>query len=264
MADPSLYYDFGADVLPWAAGTATDSIPDTGRDVLLALFKAALNAELNQTSANGDAWTNAVTGTPLAGTLPVQDELAMMPDADLVLQRKCAWPLLCVYRDGEPWAVEEFSLGRAKLTTRMHVDWILGPLDIASRYKLTSFMQRAAKVITLTCWEGGHPQYRASADGRALYVLGDNGAGFKECWPVKIEQGVARFATGKQDAATYLALSATLECEELSYFPDTSAGVLDGASLSVGGGSGEGIIPDLIQADTAQVQQSPLGIPGPE
>lgn len=262
-ADPSTYYQVGADVLPWKASTSSTAViaADRGRDVVLALAKAALGAEFS------DSWTKEATGTALSGQSPVADSIGLAPDPEMVLQRKAGWPLLCVYRDPE-YKVDEFTLWRWRVTSQIHIDWIIGPLNIADTNKLNAFLQRAVKALVATFAEGGHPSYSASSGGRALQILGgdnpdDGGAGFSKWKLTRCNAGQAAFATAAKEAAKYWAVSCTLEVEELTTMPDDVGTPLQCATFIMGTGNDEGVIPAQSTAVTEEKQQPPLGAPDP-
>ena len=275
MANASLYRKLGGLDLPAVVGDAPDGTLaglDPGRDILLNLLKAALNAEL------GGAWGACTTGTPLSGAAtPVMTAIPFIPDANTLLQEKLTWPVLCVYRaEDQEGAFSEFTLSKQQYVSKIAVDYLLGPLTLGDYRKLGDVLVLAAKTIALTIRRGGHPAYKAVSDitfpdgstkpnnGNAVGVLGswDGGAGFSIIKLQRVMGGQAQLVKANE-SPKYLALSMMLEVTEISDFSAGYAPQIDGATFALGTGDQTGLIPNLVEAITEAEQQAPFGTPAP-
>lgn len=240
----SLYQGFGGLSLPADAGSGATTLTalDPARAVLAGLFEAAINAEL------GTAWTQVTAGTVLDGTDPVEDVLELPPTGPNMKQRKAAWPLLCVYRDGAGTFEQHAINGQVeRLIQPWTVDYIVGPLEIGNVRKLGDIFQAVVKVVRLVIRKRGHPAYQSGA----LQFF--PGHGYIGAIDLKSYDGPphyqARFA-GSEDGTVYHAVSMHLETAEYSRDLDGQDGVVDAMDLQVNGGGGEGLIGALVTANT--------------
>ena len=229
---------------PVDATEVTDTLCplDPARARLTALFKAAINAEF------GDVWTT-VTDTlsashPLYGTSPVQDTLELDPSHKTMTERKCAFPLLCVYRTGEG-AQEQHTLFIEKFTDKWGVDYFLGPLDVGDVRKLQDICNGIVKLISSVVRRRGHPAYESGA----LQFFPDLGGLAEVTVKSHVGPGQAKFA-GDESGTVYYALSIILETVELLKDEDAEAGDFIATDYSVAVGSSEELVPDLIEAAT--------------
>lgn len=246
----SLYESIGGLTFPVPASVTPTLVSlDPARDILLDLLAAAINFEL------GARWTQAVTGTLLKdSTTPVADKLPTGPSAEIVKQRKEAWPLLCVYRTEDPATVEQFTLHEDRLTQRWGVDYILCPLDAGDDRRLRDILTAVAKCIVLTIRAGGHAAYQADPDsGLPIAVLGQGGCGFSSIRVVDFRLGRASFAVNAQQNAVggvvYHAMSMTLETTENTSSVAGGDPALDTLGVTCGTGNQDGIVADLVIAE---------------
>jgi hypothetical protein len=239
----SLWEKFGALTLDVPAAGITDTLAsfDPGRDVLLGLFKQAIESEL------GAAFDVAKVGSQLASASIVQTTLPFPPSNQIMRELKAAaFPLLAVYRDGNG-QLDWRTLTYRKLVQPWRVDFVLGPLPVADIRKLYDLLPAVTKVIDLTIERRMHPDY----DGGALQFFDDVGGKFSEVKATGVGYGPARFADQGDDSPVYYAASIQLETTELEAFRDGSSTNLDGVSFTFGVGDDSQILPELIEADTS-------------
>lgn len=245
MPNPNLIYeDFGGLSLPLEAADVTTTLTplDPAKAMLVALFKAALNAEL------GDVWTKVTntlaTDHPLRNTNPVQSTLELPPTPENIGQVKKTFPLLCVHRSGRATA-EEYLLSQDKVTQTWDVHYILAPTDVGDCRKLLDVCVAVPKILRLVIRKRGHPQYQSGAlqffDGQGT-LASVNLTGWEG--PVQ-----ASFAP-EENAPTYHAVVMQLETTELTYDDIDAYGGLEASTFEIGAGDDQGIYPGLIYADT--------------
>lgn len=251
----SLYEGFGGLSLPasTAGSPTTLTSLDPARATLAALFKSALNAEL------GAIWTLATTGTPLAGTFPVQDTLELPPTAEKMQQRKAGFPLLCIYRDGQG-LVEEHTLNGMveRLTQPWTMDYIVGPTDVGDLRKLGDVLQAVVKTIRLVIRKRGHPAYQ----GGALQFWPAPMNGKVPLFPASSLLGSvnlksydgpphyqAKFA-GSESNTIYHAISLNLETVEYTYDVAGRDPNVEAEDISVTAGGSEGLIDNFVEGAT--------------
>ena len=249
MTVNSLYQKLGGLELP----VTEDDIGESGlaaldpqRDILLDLFATAINSEL------GEAWTKlyAPYGQRKLGEYPVTDRLPDEPTENLLTQRKSRWPLLAVHRSGAG-TYEELTLEITRLRQPWKVHYILGPLDVIDSRQLKDICVAVAKVIALVIRKRGHQAYQ---NGR-LQFFGDNAPNEPSPFTgirVVSHEGPGQAGFGGEDSKTiYWAIEINLETTEVSsYDPDAEGCNFDGATMHVGIGGGEGLLPDGIVAKT--------------
>lgn len=251
----SLYEGFGGLSLPVDSSGSPTTLTslDAARSTLAALFKAALNAEL------ATIWALAAATGPLAGTSPVQEAFELPPTSERMKQRKAAFPMLCVYRDGTGVFEQHTLNGQVeRLTQPWTVDYILGPLGVGDERKLLDVFTAAEKTIRLVIRKRGHAAYQsgalqffpnADANGDvplfpASSLLGS--VELKSCDGPPHYQ--ARFAGDAQ--TIYHAISMHLETVEYTYDVDGADPMVEAADFNVGVGDGTGTIADFIVAST--------------
>ena len=215
---------------------ATTLVPlDPGKAILLGLFKAAINYEF------GPAWAK-IQGQ-LANTLPVHDTLELEPSHKVMLERRCKFPLLCVYRRGEH-TLDQKTLFRDQLTCHWGVDYVLGPLSVGDVRRVGDICQAIVKLVRLVIRQRGHKSY----DNGALQFFHDKG-GFAEINIRSYQFGQAAFA-GDEDRTMYYALSMDLETTEIGYDDETEWPSFEAFDLELGVGSSTDIAPGLIYASS--------------
>jgi len=242
----SMFQTFGDLHLPIdAADVATTLEPlDPGLGKLLALFKTAINSEY------GPVWHKVVdalpVGHPLRASDPVADTLELEPSPSVMQQRKATWPLLCLHRTGEA-TYERVMLDQDRLTQEWGLHYILSPLDIGDLRRLAPICVAVGKLIRLVIRQRGHKSYEAGE----LQFFPDKGGFASIALDSQEGPGQASFAGGDNDGPTYYAVSFKLKTTELAYDDLDGYGEYEGTDVSVGVGTGDAIVPDLIQADTS-------------
>ncbi len=228
----SLFRKFGRLELPLDASTENNLVAlDPARDILLDLFAAAINSELEP------VWLRAVRNTPLEGSDPVKFKFPALPELDKLQQTKADFPMLAVGRSVKPATIEPFMLDSDALKTLWDVDYVLCPLSLTNEMRLRDVLQAVGKAMTMVVRIGGHKAYRTDANGFAVDVLGDDGdgtCGFYTCRVTEFAAAPAQFA---KDGPPYLAVGLTLETVEVSGYLEDGDGEsvpLVGATLNAG------------------------------
>lgn len=154
----SLYGGFGAQRFP-APAVTNAALLDPGHEAILGLVHAAINAEL------GDAWRAIVASLPAghflakpAAIQPVGYATTIETTPQQFAQFKASWPLLSVYREGEP-ELSWLTTGMRAWKQRWSVDYVIGPIDVAHVNKIGRFAIAAARVIDRVITLGWHPDY---------------------------------------------------------------------------------------------------------
>lgn len=253
----SLGVSWGALSLPIPVVDTNLSSLDPARDILLELFAAALNSELQ------DTWGAAANGVDLLTPIPVAHKLPTLPELDTMRQVKAAWPMLAVSRSHEPQTEDEFTLWQNRITSRWSVDYVLGPLDIGNQIRLTDVLEAAGKIIAATIRHGGHKAYAMTilvtpttgdplTCAKQVFGPGDGCCGFSTIGIVSFICGAAAFSQG---GPRYHAMTMTLVTTELDGISDAEAVSYMGAA----GRFGE----DLDQPEPGVVVDIDTAIPLP-
>lgn len=238
----SLFQRLGEMRLPTKAGDVdpaalTLAQLDPARDAMLALFAAAINAEL------GPAWATVVAAVPsLTGTNPVADTWPGEPSPEIVTQRKCSFPCLFLARTGVG-KFNDYSLARKQLTQEWGLHYIVSPVDVGDLRKVGDILIRVGATVMHCIERGGHPSYLGGSK-----VLGTVGLSILNL--TKIQAGQAKFASGDGAAPMYHSLSCELESVEIANWVPGTAAPFNGAGLSLGTGNADGLIDGLTTADT--------------
>lgn len=212
---------------------------DSGDGLFAALFKSAINSEL------GDAWRLAIGGSHASfGSLPVADTLEAEPTAALMTQRKAAFPLLCVHREGEG-TFDQLTLYDDRLTQMWAVHYIMGPLDVAGQRKLGDIAVAIAKLISLVVRQRGHKSYD---NGRPQFFEGKGGFSSVTVKSM-LGPGAARI-DGDAESPSYFAMTVMIETTERTSESLDDVVLFDGFDLSVGVGDAQEIQPDAIEASS--------------
>jgi hypothetical protein len=251
LENESLYQKLGGLDLPVMAGDVGVSglaALDPGRDLLLALFASAINSEL------GDAWTVALGNVGGAranlGASPVTDTLPDEPTEAVLQQRKCRFPLLALHRSGTG-NYDQVTLELGRLTQPWTLHYILGPLDVIDARQLKDVCVAVAKIVALVIRKRGHKSYQNGA----LQFFGanspDDASPFTSLRIVSHEgPGQAAFG-GDTSSTIYWAIEIRLESTEVTSDAEGADSCdLEGMSLTVGLGGGEGVLPSAIVAKT--------------
>lgn len=182
---------------------------DPGVDILLALLKAGINSDLQP------AWTDAATGTQLAGRAPVETTVPHEPTLDLMRSAKVKFPILCCHPTDEVTR-EAFTKEEDVLVQRWAIDYIMGPLTTEEVRKVGAALRYVQKIVSNICKTGGHTAY--ALDGNAVQaeqVLtgpGDDTCGFYRFKYINATRpGGASFG---ENSPTYWATRITCESSE--------------------------------------------------
>jgi hypothetical protein len=213
---------FGRTEFPASAtGETTLASTDPARDILLALFGAALNSDLAL------RWQDAAVGTPLVDTDPVASLHPQEPDPAYMREVKIGFPALFVYRTGRP-QFTEIGIWKTQMIQQWGIDYFLGPLAAGERRKLNDMLTAAAKLLAQVVARGGHPAHGMDGNHvQPLQVLGSATAdgvevcGFDTIRVVDCQMGAAKFS---EDAPAYMAMSMILETVEQDGWVDTTLG----------------------------------------
>lgn len=245
---PSIFRKFGNLSFPLNPNDFDGTLAplDPVRDTLLELFKAAINDEFEA------VWDTVVDGVDtLTDTDPVESTWPGMPSPELMQQRKCDFPALFLYRDGEA-EFEDYSLAQTRRTQTWGLDYILSPLGADDFRRAGDILFGVSQLVALVIQEKGHPAYQSGASVTT-------GVGLSSLEVTRARLGQARF--GDADGPTYLSLSMTLRTTELSGFLDDVDADFTGFDLQIGTGNGDGIIMPLVYVDSDQPLQSPAVTP---
>jgi hypothetical protein len=137
---------------------------DPGHDAIVGLLETAINYEL------GDAWCAIVASLPanhflkrdnLSTPVGYVSKVEITPQQ--MTQMKASWPLLSVYRQGEP-EFSQFALnGLDVLKQEWSVDYVIGPLHVGHIVKIGAFCVQVARLIKVVLMHGYHPEYLSGA-----------------------------------------------------------------------------------------------------
>jgi hypothetical protein len=238
--DESLLQEFGALRLPAVenASELTLTSLDPGRDILLALFAAAINSEL------GAAWTAVVDSLGashrLNGTNPVQSTLPAEPTAAILQQVKKGFPILALHRSGTR-TFSDYTLERDLKTQPWTLHYILGPLDVIDHRKVADIGVAVDATLALVIRQRRH---RAYQDGALQFF--DDTCAFASI-ALNSSEGPAAGQYGDKDSPLYLAMEMALTTTELSgYVAGSEESALEAVDLHLHLGSDEGILPDAV------------------
>ncbi len=246
----SLHESFGGLSLPVGEEDVDDTLAplDPGRDVMLALFAAAINAEL------GPAWAKLAGRLPASKKIdkenPVGDTYPGEPTPQVMQERQGLFPLLALHRS-EEHSYEQQTLELDVMKQPWALHYILCPLDVAGTRQLQDVCQAVSKICRRTVERRGHPAYN---DGEELFFP-DGSAPFSSAEVKGGQMGQATFA-GDEKGTLYYSLTLRLETTEIARpSAEGTFGPYDGADYSFGIGDGplgEGVIHGLLYASTDQ------------
>lgn len=249
MPAPPFNRRVGALELPTEADVgATLRELDPAKEILIAVFRAAILADL------GPRWETARTGTPLADRDPVESTLDIEPTQEIIQQERLKFPLLAVYRDGNA-EVTEFTLAIDRVTQRWGVDYVLGPLDPAAIRRIGNALHAVARIVMEVVNVGGHPAYGMDQSGtqpkQVLVGSYEDCTGFSSIRVVSWQTGQASFATDGQ-GPTYWWMTLQLETTEDDARTDPYLGIPDhqAADFKLGTGNEDGVIDDLVEFES--------------
>jgi hypothetical protein len=155
----SMYGGFGGLQLPAAAVTSS-AVLDPGHEALVGLISTAINSELTS------AWRSTIATLGADHFLlrdncikPVGYTSTIETTDQQRTQFKAEWPLLSVYREGEPELLY-LQNGYQSWKQNWSVDWIIGPLTSPHINKVGRFAIAVARVIMCVIDDGHHPDYQ--------------------------------------------------------------------------------------------------------
>jgi hypothetical protein len=152
---------FGASRFPLTQGETCAANYDPGQATIIGLLSAAIEA------CCGDAW-RALTASLnndhflARSNNPVGSVLTVQPNSQNLTQVKMAWPVLAVYREGEPTS-GFYSIDYNNSTQRWSVDWIAGPFSPDTQRKIGALWVPISNAIRAAIVEGMHPAYQNGA-----------------------------------------------------------------------------------------------------
>lgn len=154
----SFYGGFGAQRFP-APTVASATALDPGHEAIIGLVQTAINSEL------GDAWRGIVANLSPdhflvrpSITQPVGSVSSLEPSPQQMTQFKAEWPLLAVYREGDP-ELTWLTTGMRSWKQQWSVDYVIGPIKAAHVNKIGRFVIAVARVIDRVITLGYHPDY---------------------------------------------------------------------------------------------------------
>ena len=164
---------FGASRFPLAAVDGCAINLDPGLEAIASLLCAAVEADC------GNSWRKIISELEANSFLaestgPIGSVLTMIPTPQNCTQMKSTWPVLAIYREGEP-VVGSYSLDYRNLTQRWSIDWICGPLGPDTQRKVGHFWVKVRDSMLNAIIQGMHPAY----DSGKYQFHGQ----FAEIWP---------------------------------------------------------------------------------
>jgi hypothetical protein len=159
---------FGASRFPLiapATGEQSAAVYDPGLGSIIGLVKAAIENDI------GAAWRRQIgkldeTSFLVMSTSPIGSVLPLQPIPQTLTQIKSGWPVLAVYREGEPedeWITAEIP----GYKQRWSIDWIVGPIGPDIQRKIGHFWVPIVNSIRAAIHNGWHPAYDS---GRQQFV----------------------------------------------------------------------------------------------
>jgi len=232
------------------------SAVDPQTDLIIALFKSALNAELGgstSTVTSTSWWAAARVGTTLATAMPVTDTLYQQPTKAFLGEARVRFPLLAVYRGAVEFEEHTFEEDNANWT--WGVDYILGPLTPEDRRRIGAALTAAAKILQRVVRRRAHPSYA----GGAVQFAGETNQEVLGEWALKSGSiGPASFADDGE-GVEYLGLHVELLGVERSHERDDIDPAFEGATYELGVGGTAGVIPNLVGLRTELPYPPPGG-----
>lgn len=205
---------FGASRFPLTQGETCAANYDPGQAAIIGLLSAAIEA------CCGDAWRTLTASLNndhfLAGsTGPVGSVLTVPPNPQNLTQVKMAWPVLAVYREGEP-TIGLYSIEYTNSKQRWSVDWIAGPFSPDTQRKIGLFWVQIRNAIFVAIDLGMHPAYQNGA-----YQFRGQ---FSEIWPISAVGPAVTQELTTDKGQGYYAGSVILEStERVTYQGDAAA-----------------------------------------
>lgn len=213
---------------------------DPALETLSALFVAAIRAEF------GEVWPTICASLPRGAVLkdslePVGAVLKIEPNARILTELKCGWPLFAIHRTGSAEFID-LSIQKEALTQPWLVHYILGPLTAGEAHKLAPLLQAVGKLIHRVIRLRAHPNYKGGA-----LQFGEGAGDLCNIVCKGFESGAARVA--EDDPASFYAVAISIETTETvkSLYDGPEFQGLDG-NLNVGD-SGE-LTNSLVQFNT--------------
>jgi hypothetical protein len=258
-----LYFHYGDTEFPVDAADVSDGHLyqgfDRGRDVLLALFSAAINQELAHTTSgsavSSSPWYVAQQGTVLANTLPVADIFHEVVSPDVLRESRFSFPLLALYR--EQATHDEFTLARIATRTTWGLDYILPPLGLDDLRRLGGALNAVKTIVDLVICRSAHPAYEDDT-----MQFGPQRGNFSSIKVDSSRIGPAAFGPDGENAV-YRMLHMQLSTVELSDGVEGINPDFEGFGAGIGVGGFEGIKPNLLEIDTLGFADPQHGIPTP-
>lgn len=244
MAVNSSYRSLGSNTLPLGAGDLRGGnvLKTYVRDNFLEMFEAAINEEFSE------VWPSMIVGTDLAtAATPVIGTFPFEPESKALNQWQAGFPLLCWHPTGE-METTDYAHGVMKAGQTWHLHYILKAMTQDHLTRFMAMQWKLAPIMMGIQQSNGHPAYAGGVNqmgpGAAnLHTFAFNG----------IQGGSARFE--QDDSAHYHAFLMRFRIEMTSDVRSTSPlyAPYDSTQYTIGLGSPEGILPEVIIADTHYV-----------
>jgi len=257
---PLSMYEFFGDVDYPITGSEVQntnlfSVTDPGRDNMIALFTAAINTELAQSTTviePTSAWAKVIPSTRLDGVMPVSDTTYDLPRRSVLRETKLTYPLLGVYRTQATH--DEFTLAQERITQLWGFDYVMGPLSVADFRRLGGAMNAVRTIVQLVIRRRGHPAYKGGA-----LQFGPGTGQFSTIQVTESSEGPAQF--GQEDEGMeFHALHMVLKTTELAGL-DAIAPTFEGSTVTMGVGTDGDILADFIEVKTEVPLEPNHGIP---
>ena len=196
------------DDLPGGGQLTSAGDLDRGKTALYELIFRAVNAEC------GDSWRALLQQADKEFFLvpdatddsrPIMDILTVIPNSQNLTQRMQGWPLLAVYREGEP-STEAETMKLSVTKQNFSIDYIMGPVGTDSQDRFGDFVLQVVNAIKSVIKLGSHPAHRNGAP--AFQGIFSNVVVLSQSGPACSE------VTDQQAGAGYFGGSVTIQVTE--------------------------------------------------
>lgn len=237
----SAYQRIGDAKLPIPSLVSDSSALDPVRARMLALFQAAVVAEL------GEQWLKVV-GTldaehPLAQTLsPVGSAIELEPSRQVMQELNLPYPVLALHRSGEA-RYDEFLIDVRQRTQAWSLHWVLGELSAPDIYKLGAFFNAFELVVLAVLGDRGHPSYESG-----MVQFGPDRGRLKTLDVISSAHGQSRYGT--DEGPLFWTTIVELESTEVMADVEEAYEPLEGASYDMNAGGDGELFPSVAKGDT--------------
>jgi len=206
---------FGASRFPLAATDGCAVNLDPGLAAISGLICAAVEADC------GDAWRKIIseleaTNFLASSTGPIGTVLTTIPTPQNMTQIKSTWPILAVYREGEP-DIGSYSIDYRNITQRWSIDWVAGPFGPDTQRKVGHFWVKIRDSILSAITQGMHPSF----DSGKYQFRGQ----FSEIWPISAAGPAVSDTLTTEKGSGYFGGSIILQTVERLTFQNNAAAI---------------------------------------